>query len=156
MLLSNKRRRRRNKRTNSVSTKWWETYHRGVPHLGEVGPETHCKRQATQHVCLLSLLGAGGQRNGNSMYTVRKKIFFTGPNRAAKAEQKSLVPARQDQRTNQEGPLSFVLFESPFTSVSTINRVHPSLVSLDELWARLDEYKIAMGTTLDLTYSPSR
>ncbi len=34
--------------------------------------------------------------------TVRKKTFCTGPNRAAKAEQKSLVPARQAQRTNQE------------------------------------------------------
>jgi hypothetical protein len=28
-------------------------------------------------------------------------------------------------------PLSFVLFESPFTSVSTVRRGHPSLVSLD-------------------------
>jgi hypothetical protein len=27
------------------------------------------------------------------------------------------------------GPLSFVLFESPFTSVSTVSRAHPSLVS---------------------------
>jgi hypothetical protein len=30
-----------------------------------------------------------------------EKIFCTGPPRAAKAEQKSLVPARQGQRTNQ-------------------------------------------------------
>jgi hypothetical protein len=30
----------------------------------------------------------------------------------------------------KEGPLSFVLFESPFTSVSTVSRGHPSLVSL--------------------------
>jgi hypothetical protein len=29
-----------------------------------------------------------------------------------------------------KGPLSFVLFESPFTSVSTVSRGHPSLVSL--------------------------
>jgi hypothetical protein len=33
--------------------------------------------------------------------TVRKKIFCTGPTRAARAEQKSLVPARHAQRTNQ-------------------------------------------------------
>ncbi len=33
---------------------------------------------------------------------VRKKIFCTGSSRAAKAEQKSLVPARQAQRTNLE------------------------------------------------------
>ncbi len=30
----------------------------------------------------------------------------------------------------KKGPLSFVLFESPFTSVSTVSRGHPSLVSL--------------------------
>jgi hypothetical protein len=33
---------------------------------------------------------------------VRTKIFCTGPTRAAKAEQKSLVLARQAQRTNYE------------------------------------------------------
>jgi hypothetical protein len=31
---------------------------------------------------------------------------------------------------SQEGPLSFSLFDSPFTSVSTVSRGHPSLVSL--------------------------
>jgi hypothetical protein len=30
-----------------------------------------------------------------------EKIFFTGPTRAAKEEQKSLEPARQAQQTNQ-------------------------------------------------------
>jgi hypothetical protein len=54
-----------------------------------------------------------------------KKIFCTGPTRAAKAEQKSLVPARQAQQTNQGRNLSFVLFEPPFTSVSTVSRATP-------------------------------
>ncbi len=51
-------------------------------------------------------------------HTARKVFFF--------------VPARRVQRTNQgkEGPLSFVLFESLFTSVSTVSWGHPSLVSL--------------------------
>jgi hypothetical protein len=31
----------------------------------------------------------------------------------------------------KEGPLSTVLFESPFTSVSTVSRGHPSLVCVD-------------------------
>ncbi len=57
-------------------------------------------------------------------------MFYTGPTRVAKAEQKSLVPARQAQSTNREMALSFVLLESPFTSVSTVSRGHPSLVSL--------------------------
>jgi hypothetical protein len=43
-----------------------------------------------------------------------EKIFGTGPTRAAKAEQKSLVPTRQALRTKKEN-FSFVLFESPFT-----------------------------------------
>jgi hypothetical protein len=61
----------------------------------------------------------------------RKKIFCTGPTRAAKAEQKSLVPARQaPNEPSKEGPLSFVLFESPITSVSTVGKGHPSLGSL--------------------------
>jgi hypothetical protein len=30
----------------------------------------------------------------------------------------------------KKGPLSFVLFESPFTSVSTVSRGHRSLVTL--------------------------
>jgi hypothetical protein len=37
-------------------------------------------------------------------------MFCTEPTRAAKAEQKSLVQARQVQRTNQGRTRSFVLF----------------------------------------------
>jgi hypothetical protein len=60
-----------------------------------------------------------------------EKIF--GLTRAGKAEQKSLAPARHmsNEPTNTgKGQLSFVLFESPFTKVSTVSRGHPSLVSL--------------------------
>jgi hypothetical protein len=61
---------------------------------------------------------------------VRNKIFYIGPTRAAKAE-KNLV-YRQDKPNgpNTEGPLAFVLFESQFTSVSSVSRGHPSLFSL--------------------------
>ncbi len=70
-------------------------------------PETHTKRQATQHDCLPSLLGDGAGRT--------KTLFY-----------------RQDKpnEPTKKGTLSFVLFESPFTSVSTVSRGHPSLVSL--------------------------
>jgi hypothetical protein len=47
-----------------------------------------------------------------------EKMFCTGPTRAAGSEQKSLVPALQykpNEPTKKE-PLSFVRFESPFTS----------------------------------------
>jgi hypothetical protein len=33
-------------------------------------------------------------------------------------------------KPTKKGPLSFVLFESPFTSVSAVVMAHPSLVSL--------------------------
>ncbi len=39
--------------------------------------------------------------NDLKYYMVRKKVFCTGPIRAAKAGQQSLVPARRAQRTNQ-------------------------------------------------------
>jgi hypothetical protein len=46
-------------------------------------------------------------------------------------EEKSvLYLARQAYEPTKKGPLSFVLFESPFTSVSTVSRGHLSLVSL--------------------------
>jgi hypothetical protein len=53
--------------------------------------------------------------------------------RAAKAEQKPknlLYWHNKPNKPTKEGPLLFVLFEFPFTSVSTVSRNHPSLVSL--------------------------
>jgi hypothetical protein len=41
-------------------------------------------------------------------------------------KKKSLVP----ERTNQGGPLSFELYEFPFTSVSAVSRGHPSMIFL--------------------------
>ncbi len=56
-----------------------------------------------------------------------KKIFCTGSTRAAKTEQKSLVPARQAQRTNQGMPPFICTLWVPFafTSVATVSRGHP-------------------------------
>jgi len=42
---------------------------------------------------------------------------------------------------NKEGPLSYVLFESPFTSVSTVSRGHPSIISLSRTLNHLQEMK---------------
>jgi len=65
----------------------------------ELPPETHTKRQATQHDCLPSLLAMGTKEL--KYCTVRKTIFCTGPTRAAKAEQKTFVTARQAQQTHR-------------------------------------------------------
>jgi hypothetical protein len=59
-----------------------------------------------------------------------EKIFCTGPTRAAKAEQNLFYLHDKPNELVKKGPLSFVFFESPFTSVSTVSRGHPSLVSL--------------------------
>jgi hypothetical protein len=90
-------------------------------------PETHTKRQATQHGCLPSLLG-----DGDKVIEIvcGEKIFCAGPTRAVKAEQNLLYRHDKPNEPSREGPLSSVLFESPFTSVSTFSRGHPSLVSM--------------------------
>ena len=62
-------------------------------------PEKYTKRQATQQNCLPSLLVDGDK--GIEIVYCEEKIFCSGPTRAAKAEQKCLVPARLAQRTNQ-------------------------------------------------------
>jgi hypothetical protein len=54
-----------------------------------------------------------------------KKYFVLGRLEQPSTEQKPNEPSK-------EGPLSFVFFESPFTSISTVSRGHPSLVSLDK------------------------
>ncbi len=85
-------------------------------------PETHTKRQATQHGCLPSLLGDGGKGIAIE-YGEKGKKNCTGPTRAAKAEQKSLVPARQAQRINQERPHFICILRVP-THLSFNIRVH--------------------------------
>ncbi len=62
--------------------------------------EIRTKRQDTLHDCLPRLLGDGDK--GIEIAYGEEKIFSTKPTRAAKAEQKSLIPARQAQRTNQK------------------------------------------------------
>ncbi len=75
-----------------------------------------------------SLLGDGDK--GIDIVYGKEKIFCTGPARAAKAEKNILQLHDKPIEPTKEGPLSFVLFESPFISVSTVSRGRPSLVSL--------------------------
>jgi hypothetical protein len=49
------------------------------------------------------------------MYGEEKNILYHGPTRAAKAEQKSQQTNKLNKPT-KEGPVSFVFFESSFTS----------------------------------------
>jgi hypothetical protein len=56
------------------------------------------------------------------------KIFCIGLTRAAKAGQKTIYSHNEPNEPTKEGTLSYVLQESPFASVSTVSRGHPSLV----------------------------
>jgi hypothetical protein len=61
---------------------------------------------------------------------VRKKIFSTGPTRAAEAEKNLLYRHDKPYELTKEGPLLLVLIEYPYTSVSSVSRGHLSLFSL--------------------------
>jgi hypothetical protein len=74
--------------------------------------ETHTKKQATQHGCLPSLLGdAWGQRKSRA----RKKYFVLGQLEQPWLKKKLLYRQDKPNESTKEGPLSCVLFESPFT-----------------------------------------
>jgi hypothetical protein len=111
---------------------WWEGR-----------PETHTKRQATQQGCLPSLLG-DGDKGIEQWISVRggKTYFVLRPTRAAKAEQKSFVPAPKDQQTNK-GRTPFICthwvsihlsFNSqqvpPLSSLSGVNFTSPAPTQL--------------------------
>jgi len=88
-------------------------------------PETHTKRQATQHGCL-SKLG-----DGDKGIEIVYDEFL--PGRLEQPRQNKNLLYRQDKpnKPTKEGHLLFVvLFESPFPVVSTVSRGHPSIVSL--------------------------
>jgi hypothetical protein len=73
------------------------------------------------------LLGIGnGDKEIEKVY-LRKKIFSTLPTRAAEAERNLFYRHDKSNELTKEGPLSLVLFESTFISVSTVSRGHPSL-----------------------------
>jgi hypothetical protein len=60
-----------------------------------------------------------------------KKIFYTiGRLEQPRQDKNLLYRHKEPNEPTKEGPLSFLLFESLFASVSTVSRGHPSLVSL--------------------------
>jgi hypothetical protein len=84
-------------------------------------PETHIKRQATQHDCLPSLL-SGGDKLPEIVYDDEKHVLYWTNYSNLKAGQKSILPAQRAIEPTKEEP--FVLLGSPFTSVSTVSRGH--------------------------------
>ncbi len=82
-------------------------------------------RLGTRHDCLPNLLG-NGYKSGGKVANEEKK-FYIGLTRAAKAGQKSQVPARRAySKPTKERPISNVHIESPFPSVSKSRTINNS------------------------------
>ncbi len=79
--------------------------------------------------CLPSLLGDGA-KGIEIVYGDEKKIFCTGPARAAKTEQKSLVPAQEAQRTNHEEDSFHLYSVSPHSAGATLSSLSGYLYHL--------------------------
>ncbi len=58
---------------------------------------------------------------------MRKKYFVLGLPEQPRQDTILLDWHDEPNKPTKKGPLSFVLFEAPFTSVSTVSRGHPSL-----------------------------
>ncbi len=69
-------------------------------------PETHTKRQATQHGCLTSLMGDGDK--GIEILYSEEKVIFSEPTRAAKT------------KINLQGPLLLYSIEKHFENSKTL------------------------------------
>ncbi len=67
---------------------------------------------------------------GDKEIAKKKQYFVQGRLEQSRQNKNHLYRHDKPNKLTKEGSLSFVLFESPFTSVSTVSRVHPSLVSL--------------------------
>ncbi len=83
-----------------------------------VEPETLVKRQATLHNCFPSFLGDGSKWI-EVVYGEEKKCFVLGRLKQPRQDKNLLYRHDEPKEPNKEGPLSFVLVESPFASVST-------------------------------------
>jgi hypothetical protein len=64
------------------------------------------------------------------VYGEEKQIFYNGRLEQSRQDNNLMYRQVKPNEPTKERPLSFVLLESPFTSVSTVSRGHPSLVSL--------------------------
>jgi hypothetical protein len=87
-------------------------------------PDTLFKRQAMRHACLPSLLADGDK------CTVGKKYFVLGRLEQSMQDKNLFYCHDEPSKPTKEGPLSYVLLESPFVSVSAVSWGHPSKVSM--------------------------
>jgi hypothetical protein len=74
-----------------------------------------------------------------------EKTFYTGLTREARQAKNLLYRHEEPNESTNEGSLSFVLFESPFTTVSTVSRGHLSLFSLVPIVSVIYQYKFLVA-----------
>jgi hypothetical protein len=87
------------------------------PDGSELRPETHIiKRQATRHDCLPIWLGDGEKRIA-IVYGKEKNVLL-GRQEQPRKDKNLLYWLDKPEGPTKEGPLSFVLLESPFVSFS--------------------------------------
>ncbi len=65
---------------------------------------------------------------------VRRKKIVVGRLEQLRQDKNLMYQHDKPNEPTEEGPHSFVLFESPSTTVSTVSRGHPSTVSLLLAW----------------------
>jgi hypothetical protein len=75
-----------------------------------------------------------GDRNKGIEIVYGGEIYFLLDRLEQPGQNKNLLYWHDmPKESTKKGSLSFVLFESPFTSFSTVSRGHPSLISLTKL-----------------------
>ncbi len=108
--------------------------------------ETLTKRQATQHGCLPSLLCDGDK--GIEIVNGEEKKIVEQP----RLDKSLLYQHDKPKESAKEGPLSFVLFESPSTSVSTCQQGPPlsCLSNIEYFYKKNPWLKVKNGDRLQV------
>jgi hypothetical protein len=109
--------------------------------------DTHYNREETQRRCRPRLLG-----DGDKGPEIVRIIFCTGPTRAAKVEQKSLVPTRQAQRTNQERTTFICTLCVPIYLSFNSSQQGPTLSALNYIAAHSRPEAILPGRAAPFLY----
>ncbi len=79
-----------------------------------------------------------------------KKYFVLGRQEQPRQDKNLLYWHDKPSKPSKEGPLLFVLFESPLPSVSSVSRGHPSLVSVILPFIKLSNCKCKNNLNIHL------
>jgi hypothetical protein len=109
-----------------------------------VSPQRHLLRDRRRSTAARPATWAMGTQEVE-MCTLRKNYFVLGQLEHSRQDKNLLYQHHELNEPTKEGPLSYVLLDSPFASASTVSRGHPTLVSL-----------VAPITIFPITFSSGR